>query len=78
MKNLFYLTILAAVLTSCGPIRHAIHVEMRHPSKSGIDLAAGIGLICVFCGAVNCPIASMVLGMEQDIARSVNLLFFLP
>lgn len=37
MKNLFYLTILAAVLTSCGPIRHAIHVEMRHPSKSGIE-----------------------------------------
>lgn len=23
---------------SCGPTRHLIHVEMRHPSKSGIDL----------------------------------------
>jgi tetratricopeptide (TPR) repeat protein len=37
MKKFFYLTILAAFLTSCGPIRHAIHVEMRHPSKSGIE-----------------------------------------
>ena len=26
--------------------------------------AAGIGLICVFCGAVNCPLASMVLSVE--------------
>ena len=24
---------------SCGPSRHAIHLEMRYPSKSGLDLA---------------------------------------
>lgn len=28
-----------ASLSSCGPGRHALHVEMRHPSKSGIELA---------------------------------------
>ena len=26
--------------------------------------AAAVGLVCVFCGAVNCPIASMVLSVE--------------
>lgn len=31
---------LAALLAiSCGPSKHAIHVEMRHPSKTGVDLA---------------------------------------
>lgn len=24
---------------ACGPSRHAVHVEMRHPSKSGIELS---------------------------------------
>jgi len=27
-------------------------------------LAAALGLVCVFCGAVNCPIASIVLSVE--------------
>ena len=26
------------VLISCGPSKHAIHVEMRHPSKTGVNL----------------------------------------
>ena len=32
----------------------------------GLDagFAAGIGLICVFCGAVNCPMASILLSIE--------------
>ena len=32
----------ACVAVSCGPSRHAVHVEMRYPSKSGIDLAGKI------------------------------------
>ncbi len=27
------------MVVSCGPSRHAIHVEMRYPSKSGIEFA---------------------------------------
>lgn len=27
---------------SCGPMKHAIHVEMRHPSKAGVDLAGKV------------------------------------
>lgn len=26
-------------IASCAPMKHAVHVEMRHPSKSGVDLA---------------------------------------
>ena len=30
---------LAIIAVSCGPSRHAMHFEMRYPSKSGLDLA---------------------------------------
>ena len=39
-KILIILLSLAAV--SCGPSRYAVHVEMRHPSKSGLELAGKI------------------------------------
>lgn len=29
------------------------------------DFSAGIGLICLFCGVVNCPIAAIILAMEM-------------
>ena len=38
MKRILYIIALMAMTVSCGPARHLIHVEMRHPSKSGIDL----------------------------------------
>lgn len=37
MKKILCIIALAVMSVSCGPSRHAIHVEMRHPSKSGID-----------------------------------------
>ena len=36
--------------------------------------AAAVGLICVFCGAVNCPMASMVLAVEMF--GSQGMLFY--
>ena len=39
MKRLYTLLILCALfVTACGPSRHAVHVEMRYPSRSGIEL----------------------------------------
>lgn len=40
----FLLPAFAAFLmaVSCGPMKHAIHVEMRHPSKAGVDLAGKV------------------------------------
>ncbi len=36
--------------------------------------AAALGLVCVFCGAVNCPMASMVLSVE--LFGAGNLIYF--
>lgn len=39
MKRIYALLFLCSLLVSaCGPSRHAVQVEMRYPSKSGIDL----------------------------------------
>lgn len=37
-RTLLYILALVS-LAACGPSRHAVHVEMRHPSKSGLELA---------------------------------------
>lgn len=40
MKRICHILALCSMLlVSCGPSRHAVHVEMRYPSKSGIELA---------------------------------------
>lgn len=39
MKNILSIITLAVMCVACGPSRHAIHVEMRHPSKSGIEFS---------------------------------------
>ncbi len=38
MKRFLIFAMLVCAV-SCGPSKHAVHVEMRHPSKSGIELA---------------------------------------
>lgn len=40
MRRLLVIFISAALaVVSCAPTKHAVNVEMRHPSKSGIDLS---------------------------------------
>jgi hypothetical protein len=40
MRSIIALSLTAALmLVSCGPSKHAVHVEMRHPSKTGVSLA---------------------------------------
>lgn len=50
MKNLFSILSLVFVIVACGPSRHAVHVEMRHPSKSGLDLAGKIVSVVYYTG----------------------------
>ncbi|MBR2063798.1 MAG: hypothetical protein IJ971_03775 [Bacteroidales bacterium] len=42
--NRYLLPAIAVCLmaVSCSPMKHAIHVEMRHPSKAGVDLAGKV------------------------------------
>ncbi len=37
MKKILILVLLALAV-SCGPTKHAVHVEMRYPSKAGVEL----------------------------------------
>ncbi len=40
MKRIFFpLLSLALLAVSCGPSRHAVNVEMRYPSKAGLELS---------------------------------------
>ena len=40
MKRIYHILALCSlILVSCGPVKHVVHVEMRYPSKSGIELA---------------------------------------
>lgn len=39
MKRIPVILVFLMIVLSCGPSRHAVHVEMRYPSKSGIDMA---------------------------------------
>ena len=39
MKRILALCITTAcIAVACGPTKHAVHVEMRHPSKTGVNL----------------------------------------
>lgn len=62
-KSLFILFLLAVV--SCGPARHAITLQMRHPSKSGLDLGGKI--VSVAYSSVGDPVAD---GFNKAMAGS--------
>lgn len=38
-RNILAVAALALMACACGPSRHAVQIEMRYPSKSGLDLA---------------------------------------
>lgn len=40
--RLLLFSVLIALLASCGPSKHIMHVDMRQPSKAGVDLAGKI------------------------------------
>lgn len=49
MKRFFWTAFTAFLaFTACGPSRHSIHVEMRYPSKSGMELSGkSISVVCL-------------------------------
>ncbi len=72
MKKVLILALLACAV-SCGPVKHAVNVEMRHPSKVGIDLAGkNVSVVYIenddkvateFCGSMADGFA---YALEQD------------
>ena len=56
---------------SCGPTRHSIHVEMRHPSKSGLELA-GKSISFVYLENDNVQASAFAGGMADGFASSLE------
>ena len=70
MKRFLYILISIFMIVSCGPSRHAIHVEMRHASKAGLELTGKkISAVC-YKGAdslQNTLIDSVVTGFARSL-----------
>lgn len=70
IKRILSIFLPAFLLLACGPSRHAIHVEMRHPSKSGLDLAGKIISIMYYAdddATENQVYENMALGFAEAI-----------
>ena len=61
----------ALMVASCGPSRHAMHLEMRYPSKSGLDLA-GKNLSVVYLENDNEQANSFNEGMADAFAYTLE------
>lgn len=72
MKNtLIALAALCLSIASCAPMKHAVHVEMRHPSKSGVDLA-GKDISVVYLETENALANSFSEGMADGFAYTLE------
>ena len=61
----------ALMLIACGPSRYSMHVEMRYPSKSGMDLA-GKDISVVFLENGDSLNNAMLKGMADGFAYSLE------
>lgn len=63
MKKIFHILLLSSLLVACGPSRHTMSVEMRNPSKSGMDLQGkSLAIVCLDNGK------SLETGFAEGIA----------
>ncbi len=62
---------LCLCLASCAPMKHAVHVEMRHPSKSGVDLA-GKDVSVVYLETDNTVANAFSEGMADGFAYTLE------
>ena len=71
MKKILTVIAAAALMTACGPSRHSVHVEMRHPSKAGVDLA-GKTVSVVYLENDNQTASAFVEGMADGFAYALE------
>lgn len=70
-KTLLFLFALQLFISSCSPLRHSIHVEMRYPSKSGMELL-GKNIAVVQLENDNSQANSFAEGMADGLAYSLE------
>ena len=71
MKKILYLCLALIAFAACGPSRHAVHVEMRYPSKSGIELA-GKNISVVYLEGDNPLGTALADGLADGFAYSLE------
>lgn len=71
IRRILYITALLALAVACGPSRHTVHVEMRHPSKAGIDFV-GKNIAVVHLENGNGPADLFSEGMADGLAYSLE------
>lgn len=72
MKKILIAVASSCILAlSCAPMKHAVHVEMRHPSKSGIDLA-GKDISVVYLESDNENANKFSQGMADGFAYTIE------
>ena len=71
MKKALFIAILSVLVASCSPSRHAISIEMRHPSKSGINLAGKV--VAVVCAEDQDQLRTQVIeGLAEGFAKALE------
>ena len=48
MKRILYLFLAIMLVSACGPSRYVMHIDMRYPSKTGVDLWGKIPAVVYF------------------------------
>ena len=72
MKRFLALCLTALwIAVSCGPSKHAVHVEMRHPSKTGVDLV-GKNVAVVYLEGDNAVSSEFGESMADGFAYSLE------
>lgn len=72
MKKIFILfAVLMAVLVSCGPSKHVMYVDMRYPSKAGVDLGGKIPSV-VYLETDDADASAFNAGMASSFASAIE------
>ena len=68
MKRLLPLLLLLVAMVSCGPSKHVMYIDMRYPSKSGVDLGGKIPSV-VYLDGENDASGNFAGGMAAAFAQ---------
>lgn len=71
MKRVLFILSLIMLATSCGPSRHSIPVEMRHPSVSGLELS-GKTVSVIYSNIGNPELDGINANMSSAFAKALE------
>lgn len=71
MNRVLCILSLVLLMVSCGPSRHAIPVEMRHPSRSGMELV-GKNISLIYATAEDESLNTLSENMARSMAETLE------